>query len=321
MISKPESLAGRAQDSGVEASRLLAVRTALRALPTRANLHPMNPGPDGKQEMDRLCLLAFRGELVAWTSVLYPGVTPDALARAAAALEKLIPSLDAGRAKILETFGYSSDYFIGSIEQHYDCARMAVSWVREALAERPRVPLEFSPDTLGWAREVFDTLTFFGPEAWRQRKDWLRLQAEAFEVDRALLAGDHNGSESVAAERVRALALAPLWHDPPSAAGAANLGFREWVALVALPGPFGSGERRRPIGENGLRWLDERRHGALVLGHPPEDEAERLVRIANLPDSFWEEEPAADVGYTLDDCLLRELRDPLWGTVRNFRPV
>lgn len=300
---------------------MLAVRAALRALPARANLHPMNPEPEGKEEMDRLCLLAFRGVLVAWTSVLYPSVVPDALARAAAALDQLIPSLDTGRTKILETFGYSSDYFIGSIGQHYDCARMAVSWVREALVERPRVPLEFSPDTLGWARDVFDTLPFFGPESWRHHQDWLRLQAQAFEADRARLAPDQNGSQAVPAERVRALALAPLWHDCLSTAGAANIGFREWAALIALPGPFNSREPRRPIGENALRWLEERRHGALVLGHAPEVERERLVRIANLADSFWDGGPAADVGYTLDDCLVRELTDPLWGAVRAYRAI
>jgi hypothetical protein len=79
----------------------------------------------------------------------------------------------------------------------------------------------------------------------------------------------------------------PLWHDHLSAAGAANIGFGEWVALIALPGSFSSAERRRPLGENALRWLEERRHGALVLGHAPEAEAQRLVRISNLPDSFW----------------------------------
>jgi hypothetical protein len=82
--------------SDPQGSRLLAVRAALRSLPVRANLHPMNPEPEGKEEVDRLRLLAFRGVLVAWTSVLYPGVAPDAFARAAAALDQLIPSLDSG---------------------------------------------------------------------------------------------------------------------------------------------------------------------------------------------------------------------------------
>jgi len=56
-----------------------------------------------------------------------------------------------------------------------------------------------------------------------------------------------------------------------------------------------------------------------VLGRAPEAEAERLVRIANLPDRFWGDAPAKDVGYTLDDCLDRKLTDPLWGAVRPFR--
>jgi len=81
-------------------------------------------------------------------------------------------------------------------------------------------------------------------------------------------------------------------------------------------------ERHRPVGKNALRWLEERRHGALVLGHAPESEAARLVRIGNLPDSFcWDNGSAADVGYTLDDCLLRELTNPLWGAVRRFPSV
>jgi hypothetical protein len=57
------------------------------------------------------------------------------------------------------------------------------------------------------------------------------------------------------------------------------------------------------------------------MGHAPEVERERLVRIANLADSFWDGEPAADVGYTLDDCLVRELTDPLWGAVRAYRAI
>jgi len=65
--------------SETQAARLLAERAALRLLPVRADLHEMNPGPAGKEEMYRLCLLAFRGALVAWTSVLYPGVPLDAL--------------------------------------------------------------------------------------------------------------------------------------------------------------------------------------------------------------------------------------------------
>ena len=104
-----------------------------------------------------------------------------------------------------------------------------------------------------------------------------------------------------------------------AAAGAANLGFRAWVALVALAGPYSSSRPRRPLGEHALRWLEERKHRALVLGHAPDGGAERLVRIANLPDSFCAGAPAADVGYTLDDGLTRELTDALWGTVRPFR--
>ena len=317
MIFERGALASRRGDSEPQAARLLAVRAALRALPARGDLHPMNPGPDGVEEMDCLCLLALRGVLVAWTSALYPGVGPDALARAAAPLDALTASLDAGRERVQATFGYSSDYFIGSIEQHYDCARLAVRWVREALATRPRVPLAVSPGGVGYRhlRDAFDTLPFFGPEGWRNRDDWSRLQAEAFEADRAQLAPDQDGGRAGAAERVRALALAPLWHDPPSAAGAANLTFGTWLFLVWRPG----GGPLRPLGGNALRWLEERRHGALVLGHAPEGEAERLVRIANLPDSFWDDGPAADVGYTLDDCLDRKLTDPLWATVRPFR--
>ena len=280
------------------AARVLALRVALRAMPVRADLHPMNPVPVGVEEVHRLHLLVARGLLVAFASAVYDGVPREASARAAAALDALTVSLDAGRAVFSATCGYGSDYHIGAIEGHYDCARLVVRWLREALAEAPRTPAPHPP------YGMFETLQFFGPEGWQHRTDWARVQADAHAADRARLSGD----ESAAA--VRALALAPLWPDAASAAVAANLTFQAWMRAMRTP---------TPLGAHALRWLAERTPGALVLGHAPGAEAERLVRIATLPDAFWDGAPAVDVGYTLDDCLDRRLDDPLWATVRPWK--
>ena len=64
MIFQQRSPAGPAR-LDTQAARLLAVRTALRSLAVREIRHPMNPGPQGREEMDRLCILAFRGMLVS----------------------------------------------------------------------------------------------------------------------------------------------------------------------------------------------------------------------------------------------------------------
>jgi hypothetical protein len=277
------------------AARVLALRVALRAMPVRANLHPMNRGPAGEEEMHRLRLLTMRGLLVAFAEAVYENVPRDASARAAAALDALTSTLDAGRRTFDAQCGYGSEAHIASIEQEYDCQRRVVHWLREALAESPCVPPPLPPE------RIFDTLQFFGPGSFQERQDWPRAQAGAYAADRATLIGDGNS------QATRALALAPLWPDSWSAAVAANLTFWQWQRIMRTPTPFMA---------YALRWLTERTPGALVLGHTPEAEAERFVRIAMFPDAFWDGAPAEDVGYTLEDCLNRRIDDPLWGTVR-----
>jgi hypothetical protein len=297
MPTEPSAVRTLADDPP-PAARVLALRVALRAMPVRADLHPMNAVPAGEEEMHRLRLLVGRGLLVAFASAVYDGVPREASARAAAALDACTAPLDAGRATFYANCGYGSDYHISSIEGDYDCARLVVRWLREALAEAPRIAVPRPPDPL------FETLQFFGPEGRQQRADWIRVQADAHAADRARLGADPSAGAA------RALALAPLWPDATSAAVAANLTFRAWQRVARTP---------TPLGENTLRWLAERTPGALVLGHAPGAEAERLGRIATLPVAFWDGTPAA-VGYTLDDCLGRRLVDPLWGAVRPWKP-
>ena len=291
--------AGRPGDLEPEAARLLALRAALRAVPVRTDVQLISGVLAAREERDRLRLFALRGVLVGWASALYPGVEPDALARAAASLDAVTDWSDAARAAFDQRGGtdYAEEALITYIKEDYDTARMAVRWVREALAEWPRVPLA--------VRDAFCTLVLRGLKETLQQLDWQRLQEDALEADRARLARDGGPAA------VRELALEALWYDRRSAAAAAAFTFPDRSALARRPAP---------LGENALRWLEERTHGELVLGHAPQAEAERLVRIANLPESFWSAAPARDVGYALDEALVRELTSRHWDEARPFHP-
>ena len=100
---------------------------------------------------------------------------------------------------------------IGSIE--HDLTAPAWRYAGcEALADRPRVPLSVSRDEMGYAREAFDTLQFFGPEAWRHREDWLQLAA--FEADRARLAPEHHEGRAASRTCPRASGMTGRWPTP-----------------------------------------------------------------------------------------------------------
>ena len=51
-----------------------------------------------------------------------------------------------------------------------------------------------------------------------------------------------------------------------------------------------------------------------ILGMEPADAAERIVRTANLPPSFWETREPDDTLYIFDYCLHGALDNPNWGS-------
>jgi hypothetical protein len=93
------------------------------------------------------------------------------------------------------------------------------------------------------------------------------------------------------------LVMVPLWPNAESAALATNVNPLRWEDL----------------GSYVETWLRERKEGALILGKSVQTMETRIVRIANLPSSFWENRDAKEALEAFDFALHGDLNHPHWG--------
>jgi hypothetical protein len=232
-------------------------------------------------------LAATRATFVSWASLVYDGVSDEALTSARDALAREIAAVDEALVHFEADHSGMNHYGIGAMHQGAECARRVlalVAWGSGGALERP-------PGERGRAHfDPLDTL----PSADR---GWAELQRAAEAHDREQLARGLGARE---------LMLRRLWPDAATEAREIHVALGRWWRLASP----------RILGDHVVGWLLERRPGALVLGVRPEEAEERVVRIANLPAAFWEGRPAEDVRYGLDYALHAHLSNPTWGTIQ-----
>jgi len=274
---------------GEENRRLVALRSSMRAFPGVAQI---GDGPWGLgREIDLpIRLHAIRAIFVTWSEFVFGGVRNDARRDAFDALAESLAKLDAALPEFYERNIMGSDYAVAAWQGNVEAARRGVSLV-EAIES-----LEFQ--ILPFDRErpygdFLDTLKLFGPSAHNDSARWREAQHAAIEADSVAL----RENRMTRAE----LALAPLWSNPSNAALETNL-------AMGL-----SAKNMRELGGHLEKWLRERKDGSLILNLNVEQARERIVRTANLPRSFWECRPAADVLSAFNYCLYGDLQNPNWG--------
>ncbi|RAZ90459.1 hypothetical protein DPM33_13140 [Mesorhizobium hawassense] len=270
--------------------RLVALRSAMRAFPGVAEIGEGSWGLYRETELP-IRLHAIRAIFVAWSEFVFDGVRSDARREAFDALAAPLAILDEGLPDFYNRNIIGSDYAVTAWQDATRAARRAVSLV-EAIDTLAFQDLPF--DQGRSYRDFLDTLSIYGPTGRADMARWRAAQRAAICADCALLQKD----EATHAE----LALAPLWPDPTSAALETNLAMSLSVRNI------------RDLGNHIEKWLRERKDGSLVLNMGVEQARERVVRIANLPASFWESRPAAITLRALDYCLHGDLQNPKWGS-------
>lgn len=242
-------------------------------------------------------LHSIRAIFVTWSEFVFDGVRNDARREALDALATPLAKLDEALPNFYQRNIISSDYAVAAWQDATEAARRGVSLV-EAIAALEFPDLAFDRDrSYG---DFLDTLSIYGPTGRNDMARWRAAQRVAIGADCAVLRqGEMTKSE---------LALAPLWPDATTAALETNL-------TMGL-----SFRNAQDLGPDIEKWLRERKDGSLILGVGVEQARERVVRIANLPCSFWEARPATDACYAFDYCLHGDLQNPTWGSETSRRP-
>lgn len=296
---RPDDVSPRvllAELPGDENKRIVALRSALRAFPGVAGIGAGPWGLSSETELP-IRLHAIRAIFVTWSEFVFDGVRSDARHEAFEALAAPLAKLDEGLPDFYIRNIMGSDYAAASWEDSTQAARRGVSLV-EAIETLAFKDLPF--DQSSSYRDFLDTLSIYGPTGRDDMARWRSAQRAAIGADCAVL----REKEMTRAE----LALAPLWPNPTSAALETNL----TMSLDA--------KNMRDLGVYIERWLRERKDGSLVLNMGVEQARERVIRIANLPSSFWEIRSAADTLYAFDYCLHGDLQNPNWGSETLRRP-
>ncbi|EZP71565.1 hypothetical protein BV96_02302 [Sphingomonas paucimobilis] len=281
---------------GDDNKRLVALRSAMRAFPGVARIGD-GPWGLGRETELPIRLHAIRAIFVTWSEFVFDGVRNDARRKASETLAALLAKLDEGLPDFYNRNIMGSDYAVASWQDAVEAARRGVSLV-EAIETLAFQDLPF--DHGRSYRDFLDTLSIYGPTGRSDMARWRAAQRAAIGADCAVL----QDKEMTPAE----LALAPLWPDPHSAALETNLTRRL------------SAKNAGELGGHIETWLRERKDGSLVLNMDPEQARERVVKIANLPLSFWQCRPATDTLYAFDYCLDGDLKNPNWGSETLLRP-
>ncbi|TAD81267.1 MAG: hypothetical protein EAY70_05020 [Sphingomonadales bacterium] len=237
-------------------------------------------------------LHAFRTIFVTWSEFVYGDVRSDARREALNALASELVKLDQGFPDFYNRNIISSDYAVAAWQTNAESARRAVALV-EAIGRLQFDTLPF--DSGHGYGDFLDTVSFSGPSGRDDRTRWRAAQRAAIGADCTILTQNEM--------TLQELALAPLWPDSSSAALETNL-------TMGL-----STKNMRELGVNIEKWVRERKDGSLILNQPIDKARERVVRIANLPQSFWERRSPAETLHAFDYCLYGGLQNSHWGRV------
>lgn len=273
--------------------RAVAVRTALRGI---AGLNHIDNAPWSLSEevAQPIKLQGLRAMFVTWCELLYDGVRTDARQEAFDVLHRLLAKLDEALPDFYHRNIMSSDYAVASWQDSVEAGRRSARLIEaiDSLAFRPHVM-----DERRQYRDFLDTLSLYGPVGRTNEAAWRAAQRSAIGADCSVLRGG--------AMTGRDLMLAPLWPSSAAAALETNLASTPWTTL----------------GQDALIWLRERKDGALVMGKDPEAAAARMIRIANLPPTFWNDRLPADTFYAFNYTLHGAMDNPHWGSASMKRPA
>lgn len=282
-------LFGRRDDRTAGPCDPIGVRSALRAFAGLSDIGIDTYWRHNREKGQTTLLMATRAIFVAWASLAYEGVSEAAIAAARTRLAGEIAAFDEAKRHFHEDHVGMNAYHIGSMVQGVEASRRVLALAAWAIGW----PLERPPGEAN--RPFFDPLETLAPLGLTQTV-WVEHQRSAQATDRALLA---QGID------VRELMFRRLWRDAAGEAYEAHAAGRSWLQLA----------KRQMLGDRIVTWLLERRPGALVLGVRPEEAAERVVRIANLPSEFWEDRHPEDVRYGFDYALHADMGNAAWGAI------
>lgn len=204
-----------------------------------------------------------------------------------------LATLDTGLADYFR-LNIAHEYAIASSEGRTHAARRAIALV-EAIQTLNIAQLQF--DTQSRHADIFDTLKL----SWEDQQFWRDAQRCAIGADCALL---REGQMTIAE-----LAFAPLWPDSRTAALETNLALSCHLANA------------NALGRDLLRWILERKDGALLFGLDPAKGRERALRTANLPDAFWSSRDTEDTLYSFNYCFEGSLDNATWGSTDQHNPL
>ena len=268
--------------------RMVALRAAIRAYPETSNIGVGIWQLGGEVDLP-IRLQALRTIFVTWAGFAYSGVRQ-------AAREEAISALRIPLARLDEALPHFDRYnFVGNENQLHShknstqTARRAVALV-EAIETLTFATMPF--DSEHSHRDFLDTGRSVSTHR-SSSQGWIEAQAAAITADCRLL---ERGIGLVE------LSLAPLWHEAWQAA-------RETDVMAGA-----AHHNFRKLGSSIQRWLYERKDGGLVLGLTPAEAQEIIVKLANLPPSFWERDDPLDAIDNFDYSLLGYLDNPNWGS-------
>ena len=287
----PKALFGHLSQD--EDKRLVALRAALRVFPASAAIGA------GRWELGSKTALPIRLHsirllYVTWSGFAFEGVREEARREAFRDLSLCLAELDAGLPEFFEQNFMGNEYQTAAAENRAFAARRAVSLV-EAVGKLSFDDLPF--DGGHSCRSFLDILVL----DWETQQRWRRAQAQGIGADCAVLS-DRTMSR-------RELAMAPLWPNPIGASMETHL----------LMGHANSNVH--DLGFAIERWRRERKDGALVFLQQPAKAAERAVRLANLPASYWNRRDADDTLYAWNECFTATLDSPSWADEERVKPA
>jgi hypothetical protein len=293
--SPPKSFADTLKDSrelrkwldrrDASQAKALALRMAARSMPGIASFDSTRGQIDREEDARQLILASFRTLFIGWASILFPqAVNAERVEAASDRLKMLISVFGEYRASCQDEFGGGTPFAI----RHYSFINgiTIANLILDACSASPFLNNDFSlEETNTFTRDVFETILFLGPCLSENGIDWRSRQIRALRQDVDSLIASPAASHEESASR--SLLMSPLWYDQKANAATWSYQFGDMARLLQnIPIPIGYRGRLAP--RSVAYWLEERRFGETIFGKTWENCEEKVARIANFPDEFWE---------------------------------